>query len=181
MTFKKLILSTALMTATMGYAVANAQTIVTETVTETKPLPEVVQIDFSQFDLNNDGIYSRDEVGEVLFNMFDTDGNGTVDNIEWTNNNVMTIIPIKETEFKTYDTNSDGQAELVTVTYDEFYVNSGLMAFDKDKTGLSAKKFIDEGYEVLDTDENKLISLEEWQRVYKESQPKHNQPDNYKN
>ena len=56
MTFKKLILSTALMTATMGYAVANAQTIVTETVTETKPLPEVVQIDFSQFDLNNDGM-----------------------------------------------------------------------------------------------------------------------------
>jgi len=179
MNFKTLALTTALIaTAATG---AMAQSVVTETYTETAIVPGVNQVQFSKFDVNLDGKYSMPEVGETLFYMFDTDGNEVIDNLEWNNKNVMTIIPIEETTFQYIDANGDGMADMQINSYNEFYTESGLMAFDKNKDGLSAREFIGEGFEVLDDDEDKVITLEEWQEVYLDSQAEHDQPENYNN
>jgi len=183
---KKLLLTTAIIATASFTGIANAETaatatVVTETHVQTKPLNDVTQLPFSQFDMNKDGSYSMPEVGEVLFNMFDTDGNQSIDNLEWNNENVMTIIPIEETTFQYVDYDSDGQTDLQINSYSEFYQASGLMAFDNNADGLSAKEFIGEGFEVLDDDENKLISLEEWKEVYLKSNAEHNQSENYNN
>lgn len=179
MNYKKLFLTTALIaTATTA---AHAQSVVTETYTDTKIVPGVNQVEFSKFDVNADGQYSMAEVGETLFYMFDTDGNEVIDNLEWDNKNVITIIPIEEVEFKYIDSDGDGMTDVQINSYNEFYTESGLMAFDNNKDGLSAEEFIGEGYEVLDDDEDKVITLEEWQEVYLDSAREHDQPENYNN
>jgi len=177
MNFKKLFLTTALITATASATMA--QSVVTETHVETKDVPGVNQTQFSKFDVNNDGQYSMAEVGETLFYMFDTDGNEVIDNLEWDTNNVITIIPIEETKFQYVDSDGDGVTDVQINSYNEFYTQSGLMAFDNNQDGLSAKDFIEDGFEVLDDDQNKVISLEEWQEIYLESRLEHNQPENY--
>ncbi|MEZ0262548.1 MAG: hypothetical protein ACAH80_16205, partial [Alphaproteobacteria bacterium] len=47
-------------------------------------------IDFIQFDMNNDKILSINEIGEMLFKLYDTDGNQVVDNIEYERRAVAT-------------------------------------------------------------------------------------------
>ena len=180
MTMNKFFMTTALaITAFTGSALA--QSVMVETREQTVDVPGVNQVQFSKFDVNGDGQYSMDEVGETLFYMFDTDGNEVVDNIEWTNKNVMTIIPIEREQFTYFDANNDGNAEIATHSYESFYKASGLMAFDENQDGLSAEEFIGEGFEVLDINQDKVISLEEWEDVYLESRMKHNKPDNYNN
>lgn len=180
MTINKFLMTSALaLTTFMG--VASAQTVAVETREETIEVEGVNQVQFSKFDVNGDGQYSMEEVGETLFYMFDTDGNEVIDNLEWDNKNVMTIIPIEREQFTYIDADSDGEAEMTSHTYESFYKESGLMAFDENKDGLSAEEFIAEGFEVLDTDQNKVISLEEWENVYLESRLKHNKPENYNN
>ena len=167
MTMNKFIMTTALaMTAFTGSALA--QSVMVETREQTVDVPGVNQVQFSKFDVN-------------LFYMFDTDGNEVVDNIEWTNKNVMTIIPIEREQFTYFGANNDGNAEIATHSYESFYKASGLMAFDENQDGLSAEEFIGEGFEVLDINQDKVISLEEWEDVYLESRMKHNKPDNYNN
>jgi hypothetical protein len=162
-------------------SMAQAETAVTKTYIQTKENPDVNNIDFTAFDVNNDGSYSMAEVGEKLFYIFDTDGNEVIDNIEWDNRNFYTITPMEVESFKFVDYDGDGRTDASSFTYDTFYKESGLMKFDEDQDGLSAGEFIDEGYEVLDTDEDKMITLKEWQRAYLESRPKHNQSDSYQN
>lgn len=162
-------------------AIAQAETEVTKTYVQTKESPDVNNIDFTAFDVNNDGAYSMEEVGEKLFAIFDTDGNEVIDNTEWNNRNFYTITPMEVESFKFVDYDDDGQADASTYTYDTFYKVSGLMKFDKDQDGLSAAEFIGEGYEVLDSDEDKMITLKEWQRAYLESRPEHNRPESYQN
>ena len=176
---KKLLLTSALAITTFSGAVM-AESVMIETREQTVPVAGVNQIQFSKFDINGDGAYSMAEVGETLFYMFDTDGNEVIDNIEWNNDNVYTIIPIEKEQFTYVDANSDGNVDVATHTYESFYKESGLAAFDADQDdGLSAEEFIDEGFEVLDDDQDKVITLEEWQEVYLESRLEHNQPENY--
>jgi Ca2+-binding EF-hand superfamily protein len=155
-------------------------TVHTHTKVQTQDLENVNQIRFSAFDLNKDGVYSKEEVGEKLFQVFDQDGNHVIDNIEWTKRSVYTIMPMEKTTYKFVDYNHDGIAEEATYTYEEFYAASGLIRFDKDKNGLSPREFIGEGFEVLDDSENKMIELEEWKEAYIESlSPENAQQDNY--
>lgn len=157
------------------------ETVVTQTYVQTQESENVNNIDFTDFDVNKDGSYSMAEVGEKLFYIFDTDGNEVIDNIEWDKVNFYTITPMEVESFKFVDTTNNGKFDMADYSYDVFYKESGLIKFDEDKDGLSAAEFIGEGYEVLDTTEDKMITLEEWQRVYLESRPKHNQPENYQN
>ena len=176
---KRFMLTTAL-AATCLAGAAQAQSVMVETHEKTAEVDGVNQVQFSKFDVNGDGQYSMEEVGETLFYMFDTDGNEVIDNIEWNNDNVYTIIPIERDQFTFVDADSDGEAEMATHTYESFYKQSGLSAFDADgDEGISAEEFIDEGFEVLDDDQDKVISLEEWQEVYLESRREHDQPENY--
>lgn len=156
-----------------------AETVVTQTYVQPKESENVNNINFTDFDVNKDGSYSMAEVGEKLFYIFDTDGNQVIDNMEWDNINFYTITPMEVEAFRYVDETDNGEYELKDYNYDVFYKESGLIKFDEDKDGLSAAEFIDEGYEVLDTDEDKMITLKEWQRAYLESRPKHDQPESY--
>ncbi len=160
---------------------AMAETVVTKTYIQTKENADVNTINFTAFDINNDGSYSMAEVGEKLFYIFDTDGNEVIDNIEWSNVNFYTITPMEVESFKFVDLNNDGRTDIATHDYNTFYKTSGLAKFDKDDDGLSAAEFIDTGYEKLDTDEDKMITLKEWQRVYLDSRPVHYRQDTYQN
>lgn len=164
----KLLLASAAIIAAGAFTspVTMAETTVTQTVVSTKDDVPVNQIDFKSFDVNGDGKYSMEEVGEKLFFIFDTDGNEVIDNMEWNNKNMYTITPMEKETFHYVDTDGDGSAEIATYSYDTFYQESGLIRFDEDKDGLSASEFIQVGYEELDDNEDKMIDLEEWKEAY---------------
>lgn len=159
---------------------AQAETTHVVTHVQTQDLENVNQIQFSAFDVNHDGIYSKEEVGEKLFYVFDLDGNEVIDNLEWDNRSVYTIMPMEKETYKFVDYDNDGVAEEESYTYEQFYAESGLLRFDKNKNGLSPKEFIGVGFEKLDDDETKTIELDEWQEAYIESlSPENAQQDNY--
>lgn len=138
------------------------------TVTQQQDVPGVVKINFMDFDLNKDGILSMSEVGKKLYYIFDVDGNETIDNIEFTNNKVMTIIPMETKTITMVDWNNDGIADEKNYSYEAFLGQSGLAVFDKDKDGLSAKDFIGKGYQELDINDDNWIQPQEWDKVYAE-------------
>lgn len=159
----------------------NAETVVhTQTNIQAQEIEGVNEIDFSTFDTNKDGKYSKAEVGEKLFYVFDSDGNHLIDNIEWNNRNMYTITPMEKETYEFVDLDADGDIDLSTMTYDTFYKESGLIRFDKNKNGLSASEFINVGLEKLDSDDNKMIDLEEWKNAYIASTRNAvDNPDNY--
>lgn len=160
---------------------ARAETVTTQTYVKPADLPNLNQVDFTVFDVNHDGIFSMAEVGERLFQSFDKDSNGYIDNIEWDHKAVMTITPMKKETFKFVDYDDDGLVERSTYTYETFYAASGLTHFDKNANGLSAKEFINTGYRKLDSDNDNLISLNEWKEAYLKSRRNHDKPENYNN
>ncbi len=163
----KYLLATAACALLLGAPSVQAETITTKTVVHQQPLPENAQkINFSAFDLNQDGILSMQEVGEKLFYVFDTDGNEVIDNIEFDHKQVMTIIPMEKDTYKYVDWDNDGQPESTTITYETFIDQSMLMAFDKEMDGLSPADFIEMTFLELDDDKSKAIELEEWKEEY---------------
>jgi hypothetical protein len=148
--------------------IAHAQTVVTETVVQPQNIEGSKSIDFTEFDVNKDGLYGREEVGEKLFYLFDQDGNQVIDNIEWDNRNIYTIVPLEKETYRFVDYNDDGHTDLTTYDYDVFYDETGLIRFDQNKNGLSAKEFIETPYLKLDTDNSTTIELDEWKKAYEE-------------
>ena len=120
----------------------------------------------SEFDINKDGVLSTPEVGEKLFAMYDFDGNGMIDNIEYEKNAVVTVTPVEKTTVITYDFNGDGIAEQQEKVYENFMRHTQLSRFDGDKDGLSAREFVGRGYLEADIDGDKMISKKEWQGSY---------------
>lgn len=120
----------------------------------------------SDFDLNKDGILSTPEVGEKLFDMYDTDGNGMIDNIEYEKNTVLTVTPVEKTTTITYDFNGDGIADEQEKVYESFMRHTQLARFDNNKNGLSAREFVGQGFLEADIDGDKMISKKEWQGSY---------------
>ncbi len=149
-----------------GISGASAETIRTQTTISPVPVQDVNSINFSEMDLNHDGILARAEVGEKLFYIFDTDGNMMVDNIEFTQKRVYTIIPVEKRTVVTTDFNDDGIADDATVSYESFIRESGLMRFDEGKDGLSPSDFIQQSFLSLDDDEDHMIGIDEWKEAY---------------
>lgn len=145
---------------------AHAETVTTQTVVTQKELPKVNEVNFSAFDINGDGILSMAEVGEKLFYVFDTDGNEVIDNIEFDNPKVMTIIPMQKEVYTFVDSDNDGATEEMSYTYETFIQQSGLMRFDEDKDGLSPADFLGKSILEVDTDKSKTIELDEWKKSY---------------
>lgn len=165
--FKKYMTGAALLSAFIipSYAV-QADTVKTEVHVEQKTLPDIQEVNFSAFDLNQDGEFTKQEIGERLFASFDRDGNQLIDNIEWDSKTVMTIIPMEVKTLTYIDSDDDGENEDLHYDYDTFVEMSGLSKFDKNMNGLSAKEFIEKSYQELDVDNNNLISLKEWKGGY---------------
>lgn len=177
---KKPLLYAVAALAMLGSApMAQAETVTTKTVVEAKTVPNTKEIAFAAFDVNQDGVYSMPEVGEMLFTIFDTNDDKLIDNIEWDNRNVYTITPMEKETFQYVDHNDDGLAEHATYTYDTFYKASGLIRFDEDENGLSAQEFIGVGFEELDDDEDKMINMDEWTKVYLDTLAEHEKNVNY--
>lgn len=163
---KILFLSTALvLVLTLGSG-ALAETVTTKTVVTQQDLPNVEQTNFAAFDLNGDNVLSMAEVGEKLFYIFDTDGNEVIDNIEFTNRKVMTIIPMEKQTFTFLDYDSDGNVDKSKYTHDTFIQQSRLIRFDKDMDGLSPADFIEMSFLELDDNNSKAIELDEWKEEY---------------
>jgi hypothetical protein len=161
---------------------AGAETVRTEVRTETQTLEDVNQIPFSMFDVNKDGIFEKEEVGEQLFYVFDRDGNEVIDNIEWDMKSVYTIMPMEKTTYKFVDYDDDGLTDETTYTYETFYKASGLIRFDNNQDGLSPAEFIGVGFLNLDDSGNKMIELEEWKEAYTVSlSPKNAEMERYNN
>lgn len=169
LSLSKVLLSTTTVFVMSMPAMAEETKIKTEVHTQVQDLPNVTKVNFSVFDENKDGMYSMAEVGTRLFDSFDLDNNKSIDNLEWTNRAVMTITPIEQETFKYVDFGNDGKTDYTDYSYQTFYEESGLMKFDKNKNGLSAKEFIGKPFQELDKNQDNLIDKDEWQTVYVET------------
>jgi hypothetical protein len=150
----------------LATTVAHAETITKTTIVEQQTVEGVRKIDFMSFDLNHDSKLSMNEVGDVLFNAFDSDSNGAIDNIEYDKASVSTVIPMEVTTLTFIDYNDDGMSDVSRVNKDEFLERSNLMRFDKDKDGLSPRDFMGSEVKAMDMNHNNLIEKDEWQRQY---------------
>lgn len=139
--------------------------IVTEKVA-VSPEVNINAIPFMDFDLNKDGILSRDEVGEKLFRLFDRDGNEVIDNREMKMVGVMTFIPMEKETVRIVDYNAPGIDDDVTVTHQNFLEQSNLIKFDQDKDGLTPLDFIGKPFNQINIKKDSVIDLEEWKRAY---------------
>ena len=159
---------------------SHAETVKTTTIIENKDIPNVKRIDFMSFDANHDGILSMREVGDVLFDSFDKDSNGAIDNKEYDTPSVYTVIPMEATKLTYTDYNSDGIDEKITMSKEEFLERSNLMRFDKDMDGLSPRDFMGSEIKAMDINHNNLIEKDEWGCAYAAKvQPKVNLSKRY--
>lgn len=141
-------------------------TKITDVYTMQKTVPDAITVDFSAFDLNQDGELSRDEVGEALFRIFDTDGNGVIDNIEFERPLVMTVIPMERKTVVSTDFGADGEPARVETSSEDFYKRSMLAKFDKEGSGLSARMFLDRTFWSVDDNRDRVIDVREWKAAY---------------
>lgn len=165
---KLLLSSVAAIAMAFSMSTANAETVHTETYVQPQEIEGATKINFSEFDYNKDGVYTKPEVGKKLFYVFDTDGNEVIDNIEWDKNSMYTITPMEKQIYKFEDYDDDGNPETATYTYETFYAASGLIRFDQNKNGLSPKEFIGVGFQELDDNDNNTIEPDEWEEAYTE-------------
>ena len=140
-------------------------------------------IDFSDLDLNKDGIFARDEVGEKLFTIFDRDGNGVIDNIEMKRISLKVRAPMEKTTIETIDYRTPGKEQTTRISHEEFLKESKLARFDKEKDGLSPLDFLEMSfYQVNVNRTDGVIDLYEWKRAYAESvKPMHMESFIYNN
>jgi hypothetical protein len=123
-------------------------------------------VNFMDFDMNKDGVLSRDEVGRMLFKLYDTDGNEVVDNIEYERRAVVTIMPMEKNTVVTYDFDGDGRPDETKYTYETFTRDTLLTRFDKNKDGLSPHEFMGMYFLSADVNDDKVVDLKEWQGSY---------------
>jgi hypothetical protein len=123
-------------------------------------------INFMDFDLNKDGILSVNEVGEMLFKLYDTDGNEVIDNNEYERRAVVTVMPMEKNTVVSYDFDGDGKPDETKYTYETFTRDTLLTRFDKNKDGLSPHEFTGLYFLSADVNRDKAIDLKEWQGSY---------------
>ncbi len=94
-------------------------------------------LNLDDFDTNGDGVITREEVGDRLFHIFDKDGNGVIDNLEYEKKMIATVVPTKKTTKITYDYNSDGVVDKEVTTSEQFMKGTQLSRFDASGKGLT--------------------------------------------
>jgi hypothetical protein len=164
---KLFIVSTALCTLPLLAGLAAAQTVTTKSVTqESATPPGSTPINLGNFDINKDGILSSNEVGEMLFKLFDTDRNNVIDSKEFADRTILTVVPMEKQTTITYDFDNDGSADKTQTTYETFTQETQLARFGTNPSGLSPREFLDKPYAVVDTDGSGGVDLPEWKNAY---------------
>jgi hypothetical protein len=185
---KHLLASTALMVCMMQATPSFSETITHETTKETVTTttrPETTKtemtwetvehslpatgariINFMDFDLNKDSILSINEIGKMLFKLYDTDGNEIIDNVEFERRAVVTVMPMHKDTVIYYDFDGDGRADVEKHTYETFLKDTLLTRFDKNMDGLSPHEFTGLYFISADVNHDKAIDLKEWQGSY---------------
>lgn len=128
--------------------------------------PGARSINFIQFDMNNDKILSINEIGLMLFKLYDTDGNQVIDNIEYERRAVVTVLPMEKNTVVSYDFDGDGLADETQYTQETFSRDTLLTRFDANKDGLSAHEFMDMHFNEADVNNDKVVDEKEWRGSY---------------
>lgn len=121
------------------------------------------------YDLNNDGMLSRAEIGNKLFYQFDRDGNESLDNIEWNKPIMISLAPVETITITKMDIDGDGVDDNEQIEVDVFMKATGLEAFDNDGNGISPREFTGKSVLQMDIDKSGLIEMKEWKKAYKDS------------
>lgn len=168
-----LMLATA---ATIALAIpclpAHAQVQTTEQVVKIETREDVVvptgvtTFRIEDFDLNGDGALATQEVGDRLFKMYDVDGNGVIDNLEYARKALATLQPVERTTTITYDLTGNGTPDKQETSHERFLRETQLSRFDKNNNGLSARDLLDRNFRQADINDDKFISLKEWRGAY---------------
>lgn len=164
--YKLLFLASTALIAVISGRLVYAETYKTTTITKQTEIANATPVDFSAFDLNQDSRLSMAEVGEKLFKVFDTDGNSIIDNIEFKNKKIITIVPMEKKTLTFVDYDSDGKDDEGHYTLETFSQKSQLSRFDKNNNGLSPAEFINVGFLELDDNNSKVIEIDEWKEAY---------------
>ena len=160
----KLALATGLLVS--ATALAQAETVVTETTVRHDVPADAKALHLDALDINNDGIIAPDEVGEKLFFIYDTDGNEVIDNNEFDDERVVTVTPVERESIRVVDFDGDGDADQTTYSYERFMEQSRLAMFDKDDSALSAEEFMNMGFLKADVNEDNMVDMREWKSAY---------------
>lgn len=145
-------------------------TVVSETHWSTTEKPVVPNgtrvVNFAEFDFNHDGILSRPEIGEMMFKVYDTDGNQVLDNNEFKRRAVLTVQPVEKTTVISYDFDGDGVIDQTQMTYEDFMRDTMLSRFDRNADGLSPEEFTGREFMVADINNDKGVDLSEFKASY---------------
>lgn len=126
-------------------------------------------------DYSNAGVLSPDEVGKMLFKIFDADGNGVIDSNEYERHVIIKFSPMEKNTVVTYRLNRDGETkETTTTTYETFMRGTRLMDFNNNGKGVSPHEFTGMDFMAVDVNHDHAIDLKEWQGTYNASIDKAN-------
>ena len=177
-TFRKTAIALAFLCAPAAIARAEEITVTTQDTEVQKNRTEWVRheepvykpgahlIDLSKLDVNADGILTKHEVGQALFKIFDTDGNDLVDNKEFDNKVIATVVPMKETEQVSWYSGDNETPDKTMVSTSAFLKETQLSRFDAAGDGLSAHDFAAKSFADADIDHDHFVDLKEWQGAY---------------
>jgi Ca2+-binding EF-hand superfamily protein len=150
---------------------------VVTTHTETHQLPPQTGarvINFMDFDLNHDGVLSVREAGDMLFKLYDLDGNEVIDNKEFEKKTVLTVVPMqKDTEVR-YDFDNTGVPDKVEHTTERYLERTQLSRFAHNSDGLSPHEFTGRSFKQMDVNHDGVIDLKEWRGAYDAALDKQN-------
>ncbi len=145
-----------------------------------KATPNKKSINLMEFDLNDDGRLTQEEVGEKLFKVFDRDHNGVIDNREMKKVGLITLAPMQRKTTETIEYKSLDHPTKTTINEEEFLHRSQLVKFDKDEDGLTPLDFLGMTFLKVNVKKDDVIDLYEWKRAYAESvRGKHQEQYNY--
>ena len=145
---------------------SSAETVTTSSTTSQQVPPGTTPINLSDFDINQDGILSSNEVGEMLFRLFDTNHDNVIDGKEYETKAIMTVVPMQRQTTISYDFDNEGLADKTQTTYESFSRNTQLARFGGNMSGLSPHEFIDQSLLSVDKDNSGSIDRTEWRSAY---------------
>jgi len=149
----------------------------TTTTYTTTVRPGIRPVYVEEFDANLDRLLTMNEVGAMLFRMYDTDGNMVIDNVEYERPSVLTVVPMGTSTRISYDFNNDGLSDHTVYSYDSFMKYTTLARFDRNSNGLSPHEFAGMSFLEADVDNSKAIEMKEWQGTYVASIDKKNRAE----